>query len=219
MRLARTAAPLPRSGWQTAIWPAGVEPAVSCARSRRGGRLPYSQLTSTSGGIRTRSFRVEGPASSPVRPRGHGELRRQGSNLRLASNSRASYRSTTPEEGGRGVEWEVGGRGGGRKGRESNPQGPKAQPFSRRSTAPMAALPDRVAPAGFEPATTPIKSRRLFRLSYRARNTQGVTGRNRTCAAPPPPVCTTSFPDVPEGSTFYPYVECLRWARARSRRR
>src|SRR5262245_59193247 len=35
MRLARTAAPLPRK-----VWPAGVEPAVSGARSRRGGHAP-----------------------------------------------------------------------------------------------------------------------------------------------------------------------------------
>ena len=66
MRLARTASPLPR------IWPAGVEPAVSGARSRRGGHSPTQPSRSTPGGTRTRSFRVEGPASSPVRPRGRG---------------------------------------------------------------------------------------------------------------------------------------------------
>jgi hypothetical protein len=37
MRLARTASPLPR------ICPAGVEPAVSGSRNRRGGRLPHEQ--------------------------------------------------------------------------------------------------------------------------------------------------------------------------------
>ena len=42
MRLARTASPLPRVVVQ--IWPAGIEPAVSDAQSRRGGLLPYSQL-------------------------------------------------------------------------------------------------------------------------------------------------------------------------------
>jgi hypothetical protein len=41
-----------------------------------------SLITSTLGGARTRSLRVEGPASSPLRPRGRGRLRRQGSNLR-----------------------------------------------------------------------------------------------------------------------------------------
>ena len=143
------------------VWPAGVEPAVSGARSRRGGHLPYDQ-TSTPGGTRTRTFRVEGPASSPVRPRGHVELRRQESNLRLTINSRASCR--LDHTGTR------------RKGRESNPQGPRAHPFSRRGTAPVAALPSdgiasdaaAMASAGVEPATAPIKSRRLFQLSYEA---------------------------------------------------
>jgi hypothetical protein len=41
-----------------------------------------SLIISTLGGARTRSFRVEGPASSPLRLRGRGRLRRQGSNLR-----------------------------------------------------------------------------------------------------------------------------------------
>jgi hypothetical protein len=74
------------------IWPAGFEPAISGARSRWGGLLPYDQKMSTPGGIRTRSLRVEGPASCPLRPRGRAELRRQESNLRLAGNNRASYR-------------------------------------------------------------------------------------------------------------------------------
>jgi hypothetical protein len=67
MRLARTAAPLPRK-----VQLAGVEPAISGARSRWGGPLPYSQKTIIQhpGGARTRSFRVENPASSPLRPRG-----------------------------------------------------------------------------------------------------------------------------------------------------
>jgi hypothetical protein len=53
--------------------------------------LPYSQM-STLGGIRTRSLRIESPASSPCLDHEGLELRRQASNLRLASNSRASYR-------------------------------------------------------------------------------------------------------------------------------
>ncbi len=44
MRLARTAAPLPRVAPRSKqVWPAGVEPAISGARSRWGGRLPYGQ--------------------------------------------------------------------------------------------------------------------------------------------------------------------------------
>ena len=38
MRLAGTATPLPRSVFK--VWLAGVEPAVSCAQSRRGGQSP-----------------------------------------------------------------------------------------------------------------------------------------------------------------------------------
>jgi hypothetical protein len=98
MRLARTASPLPRrSGRQESNLRSPVPETGGVANSPTARR-------STPGGARTRSFRVEGPASSPVRPRGR-ELRRQGSNLRLAVNSRASCRSTTPEQAeGEGVE-------------------------------------------------------------------------------------------------------------------
>jgi len=59
----------------------------------------------------------------------------------------------------------------GRKERESNPQGPKAHPFSRRDTTPMAALP-RMTPAGVEPAE-------LARLS------SPYVGTRRTCGTAP----------------------------------
>jgi hypothetical protein len=81
------------------------------------------------------------------------KLRRQDSNLRDAINSRASDRSTTPERK--------------RKERESNPQRPKPHPFSRRDTAPMAALPE-VAPAGLEPATRRLRVGSSAELSYGA---------------------------------------------------
>ena len=43
-RLARTAAPLPRAALERArVWSAGFEPAISDARSRWGGHLPYDQ--------------------------------------------------------------------------------------------------------------------------------------------------------------------------------
>jgi hypothetical protein len=123
MRLARTAAPLPRdeSDRQESNLRSPVPETGGVANSPTARRR-----TSTPGGTRTRSFRVEGPASSPFRPRGR-ELRRQGSNLPLASNSRASYRLDHA--------------GTKRKERESNPQGPRAHPFSRRDTAPLAVLP------------------------------------------------------------------------------
>jgi hypothetical protein len=98
MRLARTASPLRRkSGRQESNLRSPMPKIGGVAGS------PTARC-STPGGARTRSFRVEGPASSPVRPRGR-ELRRQGSNLRLAVNSRASCRSTTPERAeGEGIE-------------------------------------------------------------------------------------------------------------------
>jgi hypothetical protein len=83
MRLARTAAPLPRcgcenrSGWQESNLRSPVPETGGVAYSP----TASSRSASTPGGTRTRSFRVEGPASSPLRPRGQ-ELRRQGSNLR-----------------------------------------------------------------------------------------------------------------------------------------
>src|SRR5437588_12771113 len=55
MRLARTAAPPPR---YVQVWPAGVEPAVSGSRSRRGGRLAYGQMKSSGGRARTCASRL-----------------------------------------------------------------------------------------------------------------------------------------------------------------
>ena len=125
MRLARTTAPLPRSlagrsrtcglrrpkpaGWPSPLQPeanrtppAGLEPAASELRARRHRRFDH-------GGMR---------------------LRRQGSNLPLTVNSRASCQL---DHAGTNR----------RKERESNPQGPRAHPFSRRDTAPVAVLPKR----------------------------------------------------------------------------
>ena len=110
------AAPPPRC---VQVWPAGVEPAISGSRNRRGGRLPYSQTKNPRRDSNPR-FRAENPASLPLdhggvcidqsevlesnqallgisEPCRHGhrppmrELRRQGSNLLFAINSRASY--------------------------------------------------------------------------------------------------------------------------------
>jgi hypothetical protein len=63
MRLAGTAAPLPRKSGR-------LESNQRSPAPEAGGfPLPHDQLN-TLGGIRTRSFRVESPASSPIRPRG-----------------------------------------------------------------------------------------------------------------------------------------------------
>jgi hypothetical protein len=67
-----------------------------------------------------------------------------------------------------------------RKERESNPQGRKTHPFSRRDTAPVAVLPEMVS-AGVEPAPRRLRVGSSRRLSY---ETMDVAGRNRTCGAP-----------------------------------
>jgi hypothetical protein len=190
MRLARTAAPLPRK-----VWLAGVEPALSGSRSRRGGQSPLQPA----GEVPPAGLE---PAASGLRARRHRrfdhgglKLRRQGSNLPFAINSRASYRldyagtsggsrTRTCETGtalrlSTALPFQLGHASTERKERESNPQGLTAHPFSRRGTAPMAVLP--VAPAGVEPAPTPIKSRGLCQLELRS---QGVAGRDRTCGRP-----------------------------------
>jgi hypothetical protein len=186
MRLAGTAAPLPRVA-RTKVWPAGVEPAVSGARSRRGGHAPLrpDEWNSTLGGIRTRSFRVESPASYPDRPRGRessgGRARTCISRLTVARLAD----STTPERSG-GSRIRTCGRSPAcalaprclrplghtseeeRKGRESNPQGFEGPPVFETGYR-TRWQPFQMAPAGVEPATTPIKSRRLCRVELRSR--------------------------------------------------
>jgi hypothetical protein len=125
MRLARTTAPLPRSGLAGRTrtcdprlpgpvgWPAPPQPDDDRRGRARGHRLDVdaggrpgstsspspsrdrsrpltARSTSTRASIvqhprrdsKRADFRVEGPASSPLRPRGRARLRRQGSNLR-----------------------------------------------------------------------------------------------------------------------------------------
>ena len=53
-----------------------------------------------------------------------------------------------------------------RKERESNPQGPRAHPFSRRGTAPVAVLPS--GPGRRRTCNPPLKRRELCHLSYGA---------------------------------------------------
>ena len=95
MRLARTASPLPRkSGWQESNLRSPAPEAGGVASSPTARRR---SVLSTPGGTRTRSFRVEGPASSPFRPRGHessgGRARTNLSRLTVARLTD----STTPE--------------------------------------------------------------------------------------------------------------------------
>jgi hypothetical protein len=130
----------------------------------------------------------------PLDHGGERELRRQGSNLPLAVNSRASC----PLD-------HAGTKGGGsrirtcerrwavcavaarclsarpclreRKERESNPQGLKAHPFSGRDTAPLAVLPwprqeSNLRRLGQEPSALASELR-----------SRDVAGRDRTCGA------------------------------------
>ena len=92
---------------------------------------PTASRSSTPGGTRTRSFRVEGPASSPFDHGGRWCMRAPAAGIEPAISRVTTARlanSTTPERRG--------------KERESNPQGREAHPFSRRDTAPVAVLPD-----------------------------------------------------------------------------
>jgi hypothetical protein len=163
-----------------------------------------SQATpQTPGGIRTRSFRIESPASSPfdhrglvwpagfetcIRPGypkpggcpsslrpGVSRLRRQDSNLRLASNSRA-FSPTRPRRNEERRQQDSNLRCLARLGHASwlgaegegvEPQGREAHPFSRRDTAPMAVLPGD-GPGRRRTCNLPLKRRLLCRLSYGA---------------------------------------------------
>src|SRR5688572_26858385 len=127
--------------------------------------MPFDHGGSSSFLPRCEGARSPAPpgAGSPVR---EARLRRQGSNLRLASNSRVSYRldyAGTKTEG-EGVE---------------PPRPVRAHPFSRRGTAPMAVLPE--GPGRTRTCNSPVKSRELWPIELRSRD---VTGRDRTCDAP-----------------------------------
>ena len=152
----------------------------------------------TPGGTRTRSFRVEGPASSPFRPRGQEGSGGRARTCALAINSRASYRldhagtmrrrqqdsnlrtARSRLRGSNALPCQLGHASTRRKERESNPQGPRAHPFSRRDTAPVAVLP-KSGPGRRRTCNPPLKRRQLCQLSYGA---VSVTGRDRTCDAP-----------------------------------
>jgi hypothetical protein len=146
-------------------------------RSRAGLRS-----VNTPGGTRTRSFRIESPASFRFDHRGVRKLRWQGSNLRFAINSRASYRSTTPERKAEAAGFEPAWRQatgalamrclsrsamppGGRRGSRTPKAG--AHPFSRRDTAPDGS-PSEGDPGRARTCTTPIKSRPLYRIELRS---------------------------------------------------
>ena len=109
-------------------WPAPLQPEVDQ-------RAPPAGLEPAASGLRARRHRHfdHGGKSSGGRAR----------TCALAGNNRASFQL---DHAGTMR----------RKERESNPQSPRAHPFSKRDTAPVAVLP-KVTPAGVEPATLRLR--------------------------------------------------------------
>jgi hypothetical protein len=125
-------------------------------------------------------LRVEGPVSSPF-DHGGSRLRRQGSNLRLASNSRVSYRldhAGTAEAAGLEPARRCPPYALARRCLTSRPCFPtegegvepprplRTHPFSRRGTAPVAVLPSDFGRR--RTCNLPIKSRVLCRIELRS---------------------------------------------------
>ena len=79
---------------------AGVEPA---SRAHEAREIPFLHRARAglAGRIRTCDLRLPKPAWWPSSTTARGQLRRQGSNLPLAGNNRASFRWTTPDRGRR----------------------------------------------------------------------------------------------------------------------
>ena len=143
----------------------GFEPTISSSWGSRGQPLLH-RASYTPVGTRTRSFRVEGPASSPVRPRGHRKAPAAGLEPALRDQQSRVFPSRLHRNE--------------RKGRESNTQGPEGPPVFETGYRTHGS-PSVWAASGSgrsRTCTTPIKSRRLFLLSYEA---EDVTGRDRTC--------------------------------------
>ena len=69
-----------------------------------------------------------------------------------------------------------------RKERESNPQGPKAHPFSKRDTAPVAVLPS--GPGRRRTCTRPGKNRELCRVELRSHEVSVATCRRPGASSP-----------------------------------
>jgi hypothetical protein len=184
MRLARTAAPLPRCKRLAAAKPppplmsASTSDALSGRQEsnlrspvpKTGGvaKLPHDQLQ-TPGGTRTRPSELRAQRHRPSTT-GAGKLRRQGSNLRLTVNSRASCRSTTPE------------RNGGSRIRTCG-RAPRAYALATRRLQPLGHA-SRAEGEGVEPPRP--RSPPVFETGYRARwqPFQHDSGRIRTCTTP-----------------------------------
>jgi hypothetical protein len=127
------------------VWPAGVEPAISGARSRWGGRLPYSQA-------KVRAVPPAGlePAASGLRARRHRRFDHGGTRAPAAGLEPAPSRltvarladSTTPERTAEGEGLE--------------PPRPASPPVFETGYR-AGGSPSEVAPAGVEPATLRLR--------------------------------------------------------------
>jgi hypothetical protein len=169
-----------------AIWPAGVEPAVSGSRNRRDVRLPYSQLIRDPRRDSNPRFRAENPASQPL---DHGgvsvELSRRSWNRTRPCSISASRASTDTDlrgSGGRSrtcVSRSTVARlavrphrndlkSRKRKERESNPQRPKAAPVFETGYR-AGGSPSEGGPGRSRTCTVPSKSRQLSRIELRSR--------------------------------------------------
>jgi hypothetical protein len=141
------------------VWLAGVEPAISGSRSRRGGQLPYSQRTNENPRRESNPhFRVESPASYPFGPRRHEApaaglepaSRDQQSRV-LPTRPRRNERRKHPGAEGEGVE-------------PPRPEGPPVFETGYRAGG----SPSTSGPGRRRTCTAPGKNRELCRLSYGA---------------------------------------------------
>jgi len=125
---------------------------------------------STPGGTRTRSFRIESPASSPVRPRGQegsgGRIRTCASRVTVARLYQLDHAGTKAEAAGL--------------------EPARRRTARRHSTAlalPKSAMPPRAEGEGVEPPRP--KGPPVFETGYRAGGSpSNGPGRRRTCTVP-----------------------------------
>jgi hypothetical protein len=156
---------------------------------------PDERAISTPGGTRTRSFRVEGPASSPFRPRGQessgGRTRTCLSRLTVARLPD----STTPERKRRQQDSNLrtahtvyaiatrclanSAMPPGAEGEGVEPPRPAGPPVFETGYR-AGGSPSEGGPGRRRTCNPPLKRRELCRVELRSRD---VTGRGRTCAA------------------------------------
>jgi hypothetical protein len=153
--------------------PAGLEPAASGLRARRQDRLRPRGVQTPAAGLEPCDLAINSRASYPLDHAGTDEADAAG--IEAANGRGGRLPGSSPRS------YEPCHASAKRKERESNPQGLRAHPFSRRDTAPVAVLP-RGGPGRRRTCTVPGKNRELCRLELRSLD--DVAGRDRTCDAP-----------------------------------